>query len=68
MPPMSEQRLSIIFAGEYDELVDLNIETELRQGDVLQLIARPDSNEIERHFGVVVTADCDLALGKNFGI
>jgi hypothetical protein len=65
---MSEQQPHTAFIGEFDELFDPNASTELRQGDVLQLIPRQGSSEFECHFGVIVTANCDLALGKNFGI
>ena len=55
------------FAGEYLELDDPD--TDIEQGDILDL-ARPhgDEEEWSSHFGVVVTANCDLAHKKHGGI
>jgi hypothetical protein len=56
------------FAGEYDDSINLGSYAGLRQGDVLQLIPGESTSELGRHFGVVVTANCDLALNKHFGV
>jgi hypothetical protein len=60
--------LALAFGGEYDESADLRDSDGLRQGDVLQLIPREPEAELERYFGVVVTANCDLAQNKHFGV
>lgn len=56
------------FEGEYDSSFLGSTDDGIRQGDVLQLIASADVPVWERHFGVIVTANCDIAFGKNYGI
>jgi hypothetical protein len=55
------------FQGENDEKF-VSADAPLRQGDVLQLLASKDADDWSAHFGVLVTADCDLAHGKSGGV
>jgi len=50
-----------------EECRELAIPEKTRQGDVLQWID-PAVDEVWRRFGVVVTADCDIAWRKHRGI
>lgn len=52
--------------GEFDPDFAASAAEPVSQGDVIELVS-PTSHEWEQHFGVVVTANCDLAWGKHLG-
>jgi hypothetical protein len=57
------------FAGEYDDSIDPISGSPLRQGDVIQILSDvPNDGGLGEHFGIVVTANCDLMWNKHFGV
>jgi hypothetical protein len=66
---MEQDAVGAEFAGEFDSTF-VDADDDIRQGDLLQLVtqAADDRDEWESHFGVIVTADCDLAFGKHGGV
>lgn len=55
------------FAGEFE--ADFSGPSPpLRQGDVLQLIPTAGAGEWDSHYGILVTANCDLVHGKSGGV
>ncbi len=55
------------FPGEYGDVAD--VDEDIRQGDVLDLIPEPGVDEPwAAHFGIVLTANCDLVHRKHGGV
>lgn len=54
------------FPGEFERVADAD--EPIRQGDVIQLIASSGSEEWGSHFGVILTANCDLVHKKHGGV
>jgi hypothetical protein len=66
MPPFhfKDETMSEVFA----ECTSVPDGTALRQGDVFVFRDSDENHEIWQQFGIVVTADCDLANNKHHGI
>lgn len=69
MPPTSYRRRVAEegFEGEHEPGF-VSADAPLRQGDVLELLTSQEGDDWSAHYGVLVTADCDLAHGKSGGV
>lgn len=55
------------FGGEHEQ-EPLSPSSEVRQGDILQMLPDAEAEEWTSHFGVLVTANCDLVHAKSGGV